>query len=110
MKKIMPKYLELQTNIQLLNTEIINLYKGDILIANTNFFTKEDSIIEAIYNNYNVVDVVKITCNESTKFIIDKYNFQNDSTLLYMLINMSMVIEITTQYNRNRLIDDVLSI
>lgn len=116
MKKIMVKYLELQTNIQISKAgfanDFTNLYKGDLLIVTTNYFTKEDNITRAIYQikHHNYIEDVEIPCDESSRFIIDKHNFQNDSTLLYMLINMGLITDITTQYNRNRLIDDVLKI
>ena len=116
MKKIMVKYLELQTNIQISKAGFVNdftnLYKGDVLTVTTDYFTKEDNITSAIYQikHHNYIEYIEIPCDGSSRVVIDKHNLQNDSTLLYMLINMSMVIEITTQYNRNRLIDDVLSI
>ena len=103
MKKIMVKYLELQTNIKIDNYNgYTNLYKSDILVID------DKEITEAFYNFDK--KVYSVNCYETTRFSIDNHSFQNDETLIYMLLNMGLITDITTQYNRNRLIDDVLKI
>jgi hypothetical protein len=104
-------YLELQTNIQISKQGFVNLYKGDILITGTNYFTNEDNIIGAIYKiiHTNGVMDIRVICDESSRFIIDKHDFQNDSTLVYMLINTEMVKDISTQYLREDRINKILN-
>ena len=94
MKKIMVKYLELQTNIKIDNYNgYTNLYKSDILVID------DEEITEAFYNFDK--KVYSVNCYETTRFSIDNHSFQNDETLIYMLLNTGMSTDITKEYIRN---------
>ena len=93
MKKIMVKYLELQTNIKIDNYNgYTNLYKSDILVID------DKEITEAFYNFDK--KVYSVNCYETTRFSIDNHSFQNDETL-NMLLNTGMSTDITKEYIRN---------
>ena len=83
---------------------IVNTNKNPDIFSSF-FFT---NLILAFYNFDK--KVYSVNCYETTRFSIDNHSFQNDETLIYMLLNMGLITDITTQYNRNRLIDDVLKI
>ena len=94
MKKIMVKYLELQTNIKIDNYNgYTNLYKSDILVID------DKEITEAFYNFDK--KVYSVNCYETTRFSIDNHSFQNGETLIYMLLNTGMSTDITKEYIRN---------
>ena len=94
MKKIMVKYLELQTNIKIDNCNgYTNLYKSDILVID------DKEITEAFYNFDK--KVYSVNCYETTRFSIDNHSFQNDETLIYMLLNTGMSTDITKEYIRS---------
>ena len=50
---------------------------------------------------------IRVICDESSRFIIDEHVFQNDSTLVYVLINTEMVKDISTQYLREDRINKI---
>ena len=101
MKKIMVKYLELQTNIKIDNYNgYTNLYKSDILVID------DKEITEAFYNFDK--KVYSVNCYETTRFSIDHHSFQNYETLIYMLLNTGMSTDITKEYNRDNLLDEIL--
>ena len=94
-------YLELQTNIKINNYNgYTNLYKGDILVI-------EDKEITKAFYNFDK-KVYTVNCYDTTRFSIENHSFQNDDTLIYMLLNTGMSTDITTQYNRDNLLDKIL--
>ncbi len=94
-------YLELQTNIKIDNYNgYTNLYKSDILVI-------EDKEITKAFYNFDK-KVYTVNCYDTTRFSIENHSFQNDNTLIYMLLNTGMSTDITTQYNRDNLLDKIL--
>lgn len=94
-------YLELQTNIKINNYNgYTNLYKNDILVI-------EDKEITKAFYNFDK-KVYSVNCYDTTRFSIENHSFQNDDTLIYMLLNTGMSTDITTQYNRDNLLDKIL--
>lgn len=94
-------YLELQTNIKIINYNgYTNLYKIDILAI-------EDKEITKAFYNFDK-KVYSVNCYDTTRFSIENHSFQNDDTLIYMLLNTGMSTDITTQYNRDNLLDKIL--
>lgn len=94
-------YLELQTNIKINNYNgYTNLYKNDILVI-------EDKEITKAFYNFDK-KVYSVNCYDTTRFSIENHSFQNDDTLIYMLLNTGKSTDITTQYNRDNLLDKIL--